>query len=346
MSKGYTAYIGSNSTRGSKGIYTLRIDGDTGKLTVLGATPAYNTGYLALARGRDNLYAVSEGMTFRGEGSGGIMAYKLGPDKLPVYMNGFPTRGQRPCCTNTSPDGNTVYVCNFFRASVAAFPLNEDGSLKPMKFYIREASEGPFDGMHCVYALEDGTVCAIDLGHKAVKFYEPEKGAEIGRYDIAQGYDPRQLAASRDGKFIYLLMQQPGVVFVLKNDIKTTGKVEKLQEITTIPADYRGMYGTAAVRLTPDGSFLLASTRTADTIAVYRVDKATGLLTVTEIAKLPGGTPRDFNITEDGKYVVTAYQSTDEVGVHELDCVSGTLTEKDKIGGISSPAAVVTRMEA
>ena len=60
----YYAFIGTNSVRGSRGIYTLRIDAETGIAKIMSTAPAYNTGCLALSQDGGILYAAAEGMTF------------------------------------------------------------------------------------------------------------------------------------------------------------------------------------------------------------------------------------------------------------------------------------------
>lgn len=71
----YYAFIGTNSVRGSRGIYTLRIDAETGIAKIMSTAPAYNTGCLALSQDGGNLYAAAEGMTFDGYADGGVMAF-------------------------------------------------------------------------------------------------------------------------------------------------------------------------------------------------------------------------------------------------------------------------------
>ncbi len=44
-----------------------------------------------------------------------------------------------------------------------------------------------------------------------------------------------------------------------------------MQVISTLPDDYSGFNGTAAIRLSKDGKFLYASNRGHDSIAVYSI---------------------------------------------------------------------------
>ena len=77
---GYTALIGTNTMRDSLGIYTVFIDGDTLQGEIKYTERAYNTGALALSSDGKSLYAASEGMSFMGYASGGVMAYTVEDD--------------------------------------------------------------------------------------------------------------------------------------------------------------------------------------------------------------------------------------------------------------------------
>ena len=94
----YYAFIGTNSVRGSRGIYTLRIDAASGAAEVVSTAWAYNTGSVALSRDGKNLYAVAEGMTFEGWADGGVTAYQVGREGVLTRLNGQRSYGQRTCC--------------------------------------------------------------------------------------------------------------------------------------------------------------------------------------------------------------------------------------------------------
>ena len=88
--KGYTAWIGTNTMRNSLGIYTVSIDGDTLRGEIRHTEKAYNTGALALSKDGKRLYAASEGMSFMGYGSGGVMSYRIDEvGKLPWVLHHF-----------------------------------------------------------------------------------------------------------------------------------------------------------------------------------------------------------------------------------------------------------------
>ena len=69
---GYTGFVGTASTGGSRGIYRIRLNAATGEIHVLDTMPMYHAGYLTISKDRRNLYVLSEGMTFKGRASGAL----------------------------------------------------------------------------------------------------------------------------------------------------------------------------------------------------------------------------------------------------------------------------------
>ena len=126
----YSLYVGTNSVRGSQGIYHIKLDGETGKITCTDIIPFYNSGYLVRNRAGDRLYVLTESMTFRGKASGGVVAYDISGDS-PKEINSRFTCGQRPCHCALSQDERTLFAGNFFGGTIAVFPIDEDGGLCP-----------------------------------------------------------------------------------------------------------------------------------------------------------------------------------------------------------------------
>ncbi len=335
----YTAYVGTNSIRDSRGIYTLSIS-DSGEGEVLGATPAYNSGYLALNADGTRLYAVSEGMSFMGKASGGVLSYDAAltpPQELNRRFSG----GQRPCCMSLSEDGKTLYVSNFFGGSISVFPVKQDGTVGECKKFIKEQPlPGRLDGMHCVEELPNNEFGAVYLGTGSVIIYDAVSFEEKQRFSLDGGAFPRHFTASADGNTLYLLLQTPPEVHVAQRG--NDGKFSVQQVLSAVPEDFDSHAEAAAVRLTPNGRLLLASTRIANTIAVYRVGQ-NGLLETSAVVRLPVKTPRDIVVTPDGRFLLTTGQATDNICVHEIDYDNGTLIFRSTIDGVVSPGCIVVK---
>ena len=138
--KGYTAWIGTNTMRNSLGIYTVSINGDTLRGEIKHTEKAYNTGALALSKDGKRLYAASEGMSFMGYGSGGVMSYRIdGGGKL-VYLNGTPFGGNGLVAspwmkvgTHSTRQIFTAAAYLWCRYAMMGWGLSERSSLPPSR---------------------------------------------------------------------------------------------------------------------------------------------------------------------------------------------------------------------
>ena len=339
MAKKYFAYVGTNSVRGSKGIYSIQIDADTLQPKLVSTHQEYNTGTLALSKSEKQLYAGIEGMTWNGFADGAVVAYATGPDGVLHPTGGARSHGQRTCCVDVDDAGKNVYACNFYEGTFSAFSLNPDGSPQEARMVIAPPEDAEWKALHCIRALPGGKYLAvISLAECALIIYTADTGKRVTEYKFATRPFPRYIEVGKDT--IYALMQDPGDIYVFANRLEEQQKIVWLQTISTQRADFEGHFGTTTVRLTPDGTLLLAATREANSLTVYRV-QLDGRLALQDIVTLPGHTPRDFNISRDGRVVVTALQSDDELCVHRIDYEKGTLQDTGWKLSVPSPAAVV-----
>lgn len=333
----YHAFIGTNSVRGSRGIYTIEIDAETGDARVIAATQAYNSGGVALSRDEKNLYAASEGMTFDGYASGGVTAYRIEADGSLTRLNGQRSYGQRTCCTAVDRAKRNVYGCDFYVGTWSAYPVNEDGSLQPPRLTVAPPPDSDWPALHCVAAIDDEYVAVISLAECALVVYRGEDGARITSFRFPDGAFPRYLAVADNT--IYAMLQMPDHIFVLENHLKEDGTLRHVQTISVMDEAHRNMPATSTIRITPDQSLVLAANRPSNSITVYSRN-ARGILTMEQVADIPGNGPRDFNISRDGRLVVAAMQHSDEVAVLKIDYEKKQLIPLGETIHVPSPAAV------
>ena len=73
-----TAFVGTNSLRGSKGIYTVAVDEKTADMEIVSSLAAENSAYLCLDENHEHLYATIESDSYHGINGGGVAAYQIG----------------------------------------------------------------------------------------------------------------------------------------------------------------------------------------------------------------------------------------------------------------------------
>lgn len=333
----YRAFIGTNSVRGSRGIYTIEIDGDTGSAEIVSTTQAYNTGCVALSRDEKNLYAASEGMTFDGHASGGVTAYRVEKNGELTKLSGQRSYGQRTCCVAVDSAKEHVYGCDFYVGTWSSYPVDESGSLQPARLTVSPPGDSGWKALHCVAAIDDKFVAVISLAECALVIYRADDGSRVTSFPFPNGAFPRYLAVAEGT--IYAMLQMPDNIFVLENHLEEDGTLRHIQTIGVMDEAHRTMPATSTIRVTPNQRLVLAANRPSNSVTVYSRGPG-GRLTMRQVADIPGNGPRDFNISQDGKLVVVAMQHSDEVAIMKIDYENECLIQLGETIHVPSPAAV------
>ncbi len=335
----FAFYIGTYTRGDSKGIYRSELDPQSGKLGL--PTLAYeidNPSFLAISRNQKNLYAVGEVADFGDGDSGAVSAFAISEDGSLELLNQVASGGRGPCHVELASGTNFLMVSNYGGGSFATLPIGEDGQLAPAtSFFQHEGSsvnEGRQKGPHghgMYHVPGSPLLLAADLGLDKVMIYRMVNGTtgelklnDPAYLEIAPGSGPRHLAVSGSGQRIYVLNELDSTLDVFAFNINT-GKSEHLQRLPTLPEEFEGNNTTAEIYIHPTGRWLYASNRGHDSIAAYRIDLDTGLLTLLGHYSTLGKTPRHFRISPGGQYLLAANQDSNNIVVFDIDQKIGTL---------------------
>src|SRR3989442_1171322 len=88
---------------------------------------------------------------------------------------------------------------------------------------------------------------------------------------------PRHFAFHPNGRLVYVLGELDASVYVFDYD-GATGQLKEKQSISALPPDFQGKPSAADLHITPDGKFLYGSERTSSTLAGFKIDPASGML--------------------------------------------------------------------
>jgi 6-phosphogluconolactonase len=243
-------------------------------------------------------------------------------------------------------------VANYTGGSVAAFRLAEDGRLAQRTALIQHEGSSvnkqrqSEPHAHSVnFSKDNKVVVAADLGLDKVMIYRADPATGKLRPNdppfakVAPGSGPRHFSFHPSGKYGYVINEIASTVTAFAYDPATSG-LREIQTISTLPEGYTGESTTAEVLVHPSGKFLYGSNRGHDSITVFRIDEATGKLTVVEREPAQGKTPRNFRIEPSGKYLFAANQASDSVVVFRIDEATGELTPSGVSVKVPAPMCV------
>jgi 6-phosphogluconolactonase len=319
----YTERLGHVDGK-AEGVLRGAFDPRSGEVHGIGVlAPTRNPSWVAVDPSAGVLYAVNEG------GAGTVSTFRLSDGTL---LGQVDSHGEDPCHLSLSADGRHVVVANYSSGTIAAFPRLDDGTLGEASDVVqhrggsvdpeRQSSAHP----HMVFVDPvSGHVLVPDLGLDAVVGYELDpKGTftELFRVSVPAGSGPRHLVAAPDGQRLYLVTELGNTVIPLTR--AGEGLVAG-EPVSTLPQDFTGSSGAAAIRISPSGRTLLVSNRGHDSVALLRVDPASGVPVLRGTTEARGSGPRDMQLSPDGRVLLVACQDSGLLHGFRLDEQAGRL---------------------
>lgn len=353
--RGRLVLVGTYTGEHSDGILAFRFDEGTGTLAPAGlAAAARNPSFLAAHPNGRWVYAVNEIADYDDEKGGSVTAFAMDAATGRLReLNRQPSRGGAPCHLSIDGTGRVLLVANYSGGNVTALPIAEDGSLGA------PSSVGQHQGRsvhperqkrpHAHSVRVDATnrfVVAADLGIDQLLVYrlEPDgptlRAHEPPSVRLSPGAGPRHFAFHPGGRWLYAINELQSTVTVFRWD-GATGTLASHQTIPTVPDDARGDNSTAEIAVHPSGRFVYGSNRGHDSIVVYAVDEASGVLRLVGHHSTRGRTPRHFSLDPSGRWLIAANQDSHSLVVFEVDERTGSLTAHGEPVQAGAPVCVL-----
>jgi len=352
----FTLYAGTYTSGRSKnkGIYMLKFDARTGVLSApMLAVVSEEPSFLAVSRNGKYLYSANETLEFEGKDSGFVSAFAVQPDGTLKFLNRQASGGAAPCHLTITDKGDLVLVANYLGGNVAAFPVNDDGTLEPASDIKQHTGKGTNpdrqEAPHCHSVILDKAnryAVVDDLGIDRVTTYavDRKKGTltAVGEgYAAKPGSGPRHFKFHPNGKLAVVNFELNMTVTSLAYDART-GVLAEIQTLSTLPEGYKGKnLSVADLHVSHDGRFLYVSTRGHDSIASYAIDEKTGMMTPIECVKTGGIAPRNFALDPTGNFLLAANQNSSTVTIFRIDRKTGKLTPMPNTTAVPSPVCLI-----
>lgn len=328
--------LGTYTRRISQGIYQIELDTSAETLNNLELVTE-ETSPTYFAKSKDNfLYSVTSR-----EGQGGMSSY----DAQNKFLNAVTEEGAPPCYVAVDEQRQLVYGANYHKGELNTYKIQPDGSLEAAASLFHKESTGPHknqDHAHTHYTdlAPDQRLVVCDLGTDRVYTYDVSETGEVEEvavYVAEPGTGPRHLVFHPTEMIAYLFGELDSSVTVLTYD-KTDGSFTQKQKVSTLPKDFDGENGGAAIRISNDGRYLYASNRGHNSIAAFAVAEDGLSIDSIQIISTEGDFPRDFALSPDNNYLVAANQNSDNLTLYRRDSETGLLTMIQK--DVFAPEAV------
>lgn len=338
--------IGTYTGAGSEGIYVYDFDLKTGAATQVSSVATSNPSYLAVSPDQQFVFAANE--DGQDEGGGKVSAFRFRQGKL-VLINQQPSLGEHPCYVAVDATGRWVSAGNYSSGSFALLPVQKDGSLLEPSTFIQHKGRGPTErqqGPHVhatVFSPDNQFLYVSDLGTDQVNVYSFNaatgelKAATPPAIHEKAGAGPRHFIFDKAGRHAYLVHELSGTVSVFLNE---QGKLNRIQEISSLPDGYAGKFTSADLHLSPQEKFLYVSNRDdLNTLTCFRVGKDGKLHKLATQSTL-GKTPRNFSFDPSGKYLLVAHQNTNDIVIFKANADTGALTDTGNRIQVSRPVCL------
>lgn len=328
--------LGTYTRRVSEGIYQIDLDTATETLNNLELVTKENSPTY-LAKSNENfLYSVTSR-----EDQGGMASY----DPQNKFLNAVTEEGASPCYVAVDEPRQLVYGANYHKGELNTYKIQPDGSLEAVATLFHKEPTGPHknqDKAHTHYTdlAPDQRLVVCDLGTDRVYTYDVTEAGEVEEvavYVAEPGTGPRHLVFHPTKRIAYLFGELDSSVSVLTYD-ETDGSFTQKQKISTLPKDFDGENGGAAIRVSADGRFLYASNRGHNSIAVFSIDEDGLSIDLIQSIATEGDFPRDFALSPDDAHIVAANQNSDNLTLYRRDSETGLLTMIQK--DVFAPEAV------
>jgi 6-phosphogluconolactonase len=345
----YWAYAGTYQPEGEDGIFHLRCDARTGRLTVRGAVSGVACpSFLALHPSGRTLYAASEAPGGR---DGEVWAFAIDPRTGGLSpLNRRPAHGRSTCHVSVDPSGRWVLAANYGSPTVVMYPVLPGGALGEAAVVLRHQGSsvhprqaGPHPHSVNVHPAGRLVYCA-DLGLDKVMIYrlDPEAGtltpADPAFARAAPGAGPRHLAFHPSQPYAYLVNEIDCTVVAYAQ--ASGGGLREIQTVRTVPAGFTGENTCADIHVHPSGGLLYASNRGHDSVAIFRLDPSSGRLDPLGHEPTRGRTPRNIALDPAGTFLFAENQGSDTIVTFRVDRQGGGLQATGDVLRMPTPVCL------
>jgi 6-phosphogluconolactonase len=229
---------------------------------------------------------------------------------------------------STDRAGQYLFAASYGGNKITVNPIGANGVVGPAQQVMATQPNA-----HCI--LPDPSnkfVLHTSLGGDVV--YQEKFDAKTGKLtpndpptvSVKAKAGARHLIFAPSKKFVYLVSELDGSIYVFPWDAKKGTLGKEVQVASSLPKGFTGKPWAAEIHVTPNGKFLYASERTSSTLAAFNVDTKKGTLTPID-SFATEKQPRAFNIDPSGRILLAVGELSNSLTSYSIDQKNGKLTK-------------------
>jgi 6-phosphogluconolactonase len=317
-----TVYV---SNAGSKDIYVLSMNRDTGALALIEKTPVPGTdkpspASLPMATTWDKRFLYAQLRTEPYPVSSFSIDHTNG--RL-THLDVTPLVDQM-AYLNVDKTGKWLFGASYTGAKLAIYPIDPLYIVEPKASQILDTKPKA----HCVFidAANKNVYVPVLGGDEVLQLkFDAAKGTvspnSPGEVHTKPGAGPRHFTVHPNGRWAYLITETTATIGTYAID-KEKGTMSEVEFVST--GDYKEPPAASDIHVTPNGKFLYGAVRKTSMLHGFKIDPDKG--TLTPIGQFPTEkTPRGFAIDPRGKFLLSVGLDSAGMTVYSIDPASGEL---------------------
>lgn len=324
----YVAYVSTYTQGDNHGIRIYDVDMKNGRFIEKDQVEITNSSYVTISHNEKYLYSITDF---------GVEAYVINKDGSLELLNFAPINGMRGCYLSTDYTDSYLFVAGYHDGKLTVLRLKEDGSIGEITDEIFHKGLGSLADrnfrphINCARMTHDNKYLLVaDQGMDHVNVYRLDTMngkvilADVIRSEIESA--PRHIKISRDGRFIYIVHEWKCFIDVYSyEDRDGQPMFEKVQTVEIMKLEKGCTYAASALTFSDDHKYLLSTAAGDNSVVVYRVDEATGMLEKIFCLPVSGEYPKDAILFPNNKFLVSLNHESNDMTFFHVNLEDGTM---------------------
>ena len=340
----YVAYVSTYTSGDNHGIKIYDVDMTHGRLTEKDQVEITNSSYITISHNEKYLYSITDM---------GVEGYEILSDGDLKLINGHSINGMRGCYLSTDYEDKFLFVAGYHDGKITALRLKENGEIGEITEEIFNKGLGTIaernfrPHVNCVKMTRDNKyLCAADLGMDHIDVYKLDhETGKLKKTDVIRSEQmsaPRHIKFSKDGRFLYIVHEMKNYIDVYSyKEEKDNPYFDKIQNISTLNEYHASGTAASALNLSTDSKYLLSSNGGDNSVIIYRIDEATGMLEKVLCLPISGDYPKDAALFPDNKHLVSLNHESNTMTFFTVNIEKGLLVMNGKEMTVESPNCII-----